>query len=479
MSNSILSTYRCVQVIQLMAVQSFGINPDKLRIFNYLTFHPLTDVLGFPSNLFILQFINQNGSLPSRNRNRNLWVSENARLGYNIGELWVTGNFSFSVYHNINVTFCSLTGSSKVVVCNIHVLYNPNRGEIKLGQVRVLLDKAKAVYKLWNDTPVVICGDFNCTPKATSTEGDIEVIEQNNSRLDTRDLDTKCHSLANQLGSIKEPNPSYSEGRLHIDHVNGEIHDITPVTSSAPEEVHNDATWIGSNEHIPDAVSTSNKESNLHVPEGNKHVEFDCAATSLQEDDQSSKVRIDLESIDLDNVEISSMEPSSQSSVSCVFEDGDSPSHEEIANDQNNCSSTSYLVDKSHHLSNIDFPPDVKEKAFFDETDKTVIGVESEDDIRLISSLHNAEEVALDLGPSMKSYLEKPYQSEELDSASNDLLLPVESNEMEHDLSPRQISKSINSEQATYNPALWTPMEINRNCNRKCRMHLLGAPFTA
>ncbi|KAG5098474.1 hypothetical protein JHK82_048328 [Glycine max] len=355
----------------------------------------------------------------------------------------------------------SLTGSSKVVVCNIHVLYNPNRGEIKLGQVRVLLDKAKAVYKLWNDTPVVICGDFNCTPKsplynfiseqkigiseisangsvqATSTEGDIEVIEQNNSRLDTRDLDTKCHSLANQrtqaasdiFGSIKEPNPSYSEGRLHIDHVNGEIHDITPVTSSAPEEVHNDATWIGSNEHIPDAVSTSNKESNLHVPEGNKHVEFDCAATSLQEDDQSSKVRIDLESIDLDNVEISSMEPSSQSSVSCVFEDGDS--------------------------------------------------VESEDDIRLISSLHNAEEVALDLGPSMKSYLEKPYQSEELDSASNDLLLPVESNEMEHDLSPRQISKSINSEQATYNPALWTPMEINRNCNRKCRMHLLGAPFTA
>ncbi|KAG4379236.1 hypothetical protein GLYMA_17G206966v4 [Glycine max] len=75
--------------------------------------------------LCVLEFINQNGSLPS-----------------------------------------SLTGSSKVVVCNIHVLYNPNRGEIKLGQVRVLLDKAKAVYKLWNDTPVVICGDFNCTPKS-------------------------------------------------------------------------------------------------------------------------------------------------------------------------------------------------------------------------------------------------------------------------------------------------------------------------
>lgn len=28
----------------------------------------------------------------------------------------------------------SLTDSNKVVICNIHVLYNPNRGEIKLGQ---------------------------------------------------------------------------------------------------------------------------------------------------------------------------------------------------------------------------------------------------------------------------------------------------------------------------------------------------------
>ncbi|XP_057478091.1 LOW QUALITY PROTEIN: carbon catabolite repressor protein 4 homolog 6 [Actinidia eriantha] len=60
----------------------------------------------------------------------------------------------------------SLTGSNKVVICNIHVLYNPKRGEIKLGQIRVLLDKAHAVSKLWDDAPVVLCGDFNCTPKS-------------------------------------------------------------------------------------------------------------------------------------------------------------------------------------------------------------------------------------------------------------------------------------------------------------------------
>lgn len=54
----------------------------------------------------------------------------------------------------------------RVIVCNIHVLYNPKRGEIKLGQVRVLLDRAHAISKLWDSAPVILCGDFNCTPKS-------------------------------------------------------------------------------------------------------------------------------------------------------------------------------------------------------------------------------------------------------------------------------------------------------------------------
>ncbi|XP_049934385.1 carbon catabolite repressor protein 4 homolog 6-like isoform X2 [Nymphaea colorata] len=54
----------------------------------------------------------------------------------------------------------------RLVVCNIHVHYNPNRGEIKLGQVRVLLNRAHVVSRLWDDAPVVVCGDFNCTPES-------------------------------------------------------------------------------------------------------------------------------------------------------------------------------------------------------------------------------------------------------------------------------------------------------------------------
>lgn len=59
-----------------------------------------------------------------------------------------------------------LGGVNRVVVCNIHVLFNPKRGEIKLGQVRVLLERAHTVSKAWDDAPVVIAGDFNCTPKS-------------------------------------------------------------------------------------------------------------------------------------------------------------------------------------------------------------------------------------------------------------------------------------------------------------------------
>ncbi|XP_027329482.1 carbon catabolite repressor protein 4 homolog 6-like isoform X2 [Abrus precatorius] len=461
----------------------------------------------------------------------------------------------------------SLTGSRKVVVCNIHVLYNPNRGEIKLGQVRVLLDKANAVSKLWDDAPVVICGDFNCTPKsplynfiaeqkldlsgiarnkvsgqasaiicppklwgpnssersanglvqATSTDGVKEVIEKNNSLSDMQNLDTKSNSLENQCQTVldmsvksltnvesgkengvyagkdtqetavvhsnifhevdrikEEPNPSYNESRRHIDHVNGEIQDITPETASASEAVHRDTTGMGCNEHISDEVPTSSKEllsrkSNLHGPEGDKHVEFDCFLTSLLEDNQPSRVKIDLGSTDVVNVEISSTKPSSQISVSNAFEApqteyGDISSCEVTDNDQNNSLSTSYLADKSHQWSNIDVPLDEKlEKSFLDETDKTNIGSENicEDDNAFISSLHNSEGITLDLDSSMKSDLEKSYQFEELDSASNNLVVPVESNQVEDDLSPSDTFKSIDAEETSYyNPSLWTPMEI-------------------
>ncbi|XP_012570701.1 carbon catabolite repressor protein 4 homolog 6 isoform X2 [Cicer arietinum] len=434
----------------------------------------------------------------------------------------------------------SLTDSRKVVVCNIHVLYNPNRGEIKLGQVRVLLDKAQAVSQLWNHAPVIICGDFNCTPKsplynfiaeqkldlsgidrnkvsgqasavlrspwihgsksrysngsvqATSAEGDKEVtIEQNSSVPDMQNPDTENNSSENQnthpvldmpdktnvqcsrlsddcagkdtqeavghnkifgeVDGMKEvPNPSNNKGRLPIDHINDdEIHDITPMTSSDLETVHNDPTGTGSTEHTSDVISTSNQEPlsvkcNLHDHKVNKHIEFDCSSTSLQEGDQASKVKMDLESTDLLKVEVSSTKTSSKTSVSDAFEVPhpeyrESSSYEVIANDQINCSTTAYLVDGSHDSTNIDFPLNEKlDKFSFDEIDKVDVssGNIGEDAIDFINALHNAEE---------------------------------ESNEVKDDLSPSLISNYIGAEKTTYNPSLWTSADIETGTgNAEC-----------
>ncbi|XP_043701180.1 carbon catabolite repressor protein 4 homolog 6 isoform X2 [Telopea speciosissima] len=83
----------------------------------------------------------------------------------NVAQICVLESSSSNASENGTAAFPS-SHANRVVVCNIHVLYNPKRGEIKLGQVRVLLDRAHAVSKIWNEAPLVICGDFNCTPKS-------------------------------------------------------------------------------------------------------------------------------------------------------------------------------------------------------------------------------------------------------------------------------------------------------------------------
>ncbi|KAH1241204.1 Carbon catabolite repressor protein 4 5 [Glycine max] len=57
------------------------------------------------------------------------------------------------------------TGKRRFVVGNIHVLFNPNCGDIKLGQVRLLLDKAYKLSQEWGNIPVIIAGDLNSVPQ--------------------------------------------------------------------------------------------------------------------------------------------------------------------------------------------------------------------------------------------------------------------------------------------------------------------------
>ncbi|CAI5476134.1 unnamed protein product [Closterium sp. Yama58-4] len=54
--------------------------------------------------------------------------------------------------------------SSLLVLANIHVLFNPNRGDIKLAQMSRLLSAAHQLSEKHGSCPVVVCGDFNATP---------------------------------------------------------------------------------------------------------------------------------------------------------------------------------------------------------------------------------------------------------------------------------------------------------------------------
>ncbi|KAE8711244.1 DNAse I-like superfamily protein, putative isoform 2 [Hibiscus syriacus] len=84
----------------------------------------------------------------------------------NVAQICILELLSQNSSENTADPLKSSANSNKVVICNIHVLYNPKRGEIKLGQVRMLLERAHAFSKSWDDAPVVLCGDFNCTPKS-------------------------------------------------------------------------------------------------------------------------------------------------------------------------------------------------------------------------------------------------------------------------------------------------------------------------
>ncbi|KAM3380320.1 hypothetical protein P3S68_005893 [Capsicum galapagoense] len=53
--------------------------------------------------------------------------------------------------------------SRRLVLGNIHVLYFPGRGDVKLGQVRSV---AHILSEKWDHVPIVLAGDYNSTPQS-------------------------------------------------------------------------------------------------------------------------------------------------------------------------------------------------------------------------------------------------------------------------------------------------------------------------
>ncbi|XP_024536732.1 carbon catabolite repressor protein 4 homolog 6 [Selaginella moellendorffii] len=74
-----------------------------------------------------------------------------------------------------------------LVVANTHILFNPKRGDIKLGQVRTLLNTAQELSSSWGGAQVIVAGDFNSTPSSPLYRY-ISTAELDVSSLDRRSI---------------------------------------------------------------------------------------------------------------------------------------------------------------------------------------------------------------------------------------------------------------------------------------------------
>ncbi|XP_021759323.1 carbon catabolite repressor protein 4 homolog 5-like isoform X2 [Chenopodium quinoa] len=118
---------------------------------------------------------------------------------------------SFDLRNNV-AQFCvlkmnadSLNPKSKMskptlVVGNIHVLFNPNRGDIQLGQIRLFLDRAHRLSEEWGGIPVVLGGDFNSVPQSAAyqyiSSAKLDLLQQDRKRVSGQIQMPSCHSFS-------------------------------------------------------------------------------------------------------------------------------------------------------------------------------------------------------------------------------------------------------------------------------------------
>ncbi|KAK1549348.1 hypothetical protein Q3G72_000512 [Acer saccharum] len=306
---------------------------------------------------------------------------------------------------------------NKVVVCNIHVLYNPRRGEIKLGQVRTLLDRAHAVSKIWDDAPVVLCGDFNCTPKSPL----YNLISEQKLDLSGVDRDKVSGQASAEIRASKPYNPNSSaqtnDGSIQTpSEVGGGSVDIQPGDPLSDMQKHNkdgnaevfpsvnNLSTCQSTETVlggsyKDHASTS-EQSESNINKEDERTNGDDSTCPLVSNDQPSTAGCNPEIIPASSSEISSTE------LSCLTCASDSievsvgslgkNSSQSSADDKEGNYSTTYQNEVSSASTSIDhlFAADKLENLFTSNQDEAAVegGIIHEDENTFLSALHNTED---------------------------------------------------------------------------------------
>ncbi|KAM7479710.1 hypothetical protein LguiA_027923 [Lonicera macranthoides] len=102
----------------------------------------------------------------------------------NVAQLCVLKMVQDQLNPNLNAQASKALPSRSLLVGNIHVLFNPNRGDIKLGQIRLFLEKVHKLSEEWGNIPALIGGDLNSMPQSAlyqflaSAELDIQLHER-------------------------------------------------------------------------------------------------------------------------------------------------------------------------------------------------------------------------------------------------------------------------------------------------------------
>lgn len=395
----------------------------------------------------------------------------------------------------------SSTGSSKVVICNIHVLYNPRRGEIKIGQVRVLLNRAYSVSKLWDDAPVIVCGDFNCTPKSqlynfiserklelsgvdrdkvsgqataeipssrpcnsNSWNGSINNLIQDPSLVDGKEIEIKLSDSVSHMQKLNNPDSNmenlsamnYSQPQFSSTMLDASDESCTDMQSGKDDSPLNNEVKKETPQNSVDCFRELHESTFVPV-DGCR----EDSSTSYGEGGfPVDHVHNDAECVNPINSEISSSELSCQTSFSKAVEvspqgNSGNMSPHQIANDDDANPSSPYQVNVSCPYTIVNFMVDEKlENLSLNELNKAVVGeVVGEDESAFLSALHEiGDAFPSDLG-KLEPDLEVSDHSRELESVlpkspSNSL-----SNEVDNDL-------SVAMDKTGYDPSLWTPMEI-------------------
>lgn len=233
----------------------------------------------------------------------------------------------------------SSSAQTRVIICNIHVLYNPKRGEIKLGQVRALLDRAYAVSKDWRNAPVVLCGDFNCTPQSplykfiSEQKLDISEVERDkvsgqasaeirnerkqydpqpwlrssNVKGPSSSISENQNTDPEQSNSSSDARSNNSESNLELSSsvlVDGEevVTDLSEILSDTQQPSFSTGSSVSislkhlENSHLAQPAATMpSVDKGVNETETNSYAELNISGTSTTENASSERVDGDLE----------------------------------------------------------------------------------------------------------------------------------------------------------------------------------------